>query len=178
LGYSDGLSRRAGTTVINSGQKLNWIETIGIVGIIASLVFVGYQIKLSRDIARADIYQNFMSMIVEIQLTGVTNEPLTQALVKDRLGDEELTYYEQYLIWRWLETFMTAKDSLLIQHRLGLVSDDLWEIERRNISSQMQWACFHDFWTRASGSYSDDFAREVESALEAYPIEDCTSVEQ
>jgi hypothetical protein len=35
---------------------------------------------------------------------------------------------------------MAAKDSLLIQYRLGLVSDDLWEIERRNISNQMEWA--------------------------------------
>jgi hypothetical protein len=164
--------------MMNSGQKLNWIETIGIVGIIASLVFVGYQIKLSRDIASADIYQNFMSMIIEIQLTGVTNEPLSQALVKDSLGEEELTFYEQYLIWGWLETLMTAKDNLLIQHRLGLVSDDLWEIERRNISAQMEWACFRDYWSGASYAYSDDFAREVESALEAYPIEDCTSVAQ
>ena len=164
--------------MMNSGQKLNWIETIGIVGIIASLIFVGYQIKLSRDIASADIYQNFMSMIIEIQLTSVTNEPLSQALVKDRLGEEELTFYEQYLIWRWLETLMTAKDNLLIQHRLGLVSDDLWEIERRNISAQMEWACFRDYWSGASYAYSDDFAREVESALEAYPIEDCTSVAQ
>jgi len=146
------------------------------VGVIASLVFVGYQIKLSRDIARADIYQNFMSMIIEIQLTGVTNEPLTQALIKERLGEEELTYDEQYLIWRWLETLMTAKDNLLIQHRLGLVSDELWEIERRNISAHMEWACFRDFWLGASDAYSDDLAREVESALEAYPIEDCTSV--
>jgi hypothetical protein len=164
--------------MMSRGQKLNWIETIGIVGIIASLVFVGYQIKLSRDIASADIYQNFMSMIIEIQLTGVTNEPLSQALVKDSLGEEELTFYEQYLIWGWLETLMTAKDSLLIQHRLGLVSDDLWEIERRNISAQMGWACFRDYWSGASYAYSDDFAREVESALEAYPIEDCTSVAQ
>ena len=164
--------------MMNSGKKLNWIETIGIVGIIASLVFVGYQIKLSRDIASADIYQNFMSMIIEIQLTGVTNEPLSQALVKDQLGEEELTFYEQYLIWGWLETLMTAKDNLLIQHRLGLVSDDLWEIERRNISAQMGWACFRDYWSGASYAYSDDFAREVESALEAYPIEDCTSVAQ
>jgi hypothetical protein len=164
--------------MMSRGQKLNWIETIGIVGIIASLVFVGYQIKLSRDIASADIYQNFMSMIIEIQLTGVTNEPLSQALVKDSLGEEELTFYEQYLIWGWLETLMTAKDSLLIQHRLGLVSDDLWEIERRNISAQMEWACFRDYWSGASYAYSDDFAREVESALEAYPIEDCTSVAQ
>jgi len=164
--------------MMSRGQKLNWIETIGIVGIIASLVFVGYQIKLSRDIASADIYQNFMSMIIEIQLTGVTNEPLSQALVKDQLGEEELTFYEQYLIWGWLETLMTAKDNLLIQHRLGLVSDDLWEIERRNISAQMGWACFRDYWSGASYAYSDDFAREVESALEAYPIEDCTSVAQ
>ena len=164
--------------MMNRGQKLNGIEAIGIVGIIASLVFVGYQIKLSRDIASADIYQNFMSMIIEIQLASVTNEPLSQALLKDRLGEEELTFDEQYLIWRWLETLMTAKDNLLIQHRLGLVSDDLWEIERRNISAHMEWACFRDFWSGASDAYTDDFAREVESALEAYPIEDCTSVAQ
>lgn len=71
---------------------------------------------------------------------------------------------------------MTAKDSLLIQHRLGLVSDGLWEIKRRNISSQLEWASFRYFWLGASVAYSDDFARKVESALEAYPIEDCISV--
>jgi|APSaa5957512493_1039668.scaffolds.fasta_scaffold71528_2 hypothetical protein len=163
---------------MNDVRKRNWIEITGLLGIIASLIFVGYQIKLSRDIASAETYQNFMSMIVEIQLTGVTHEALAQALVKDRLDEEELSYYEQYIIWRWLETFMTAKDSLLTQYRLGLVSDELWEVERKVISSQMGWACFIDFWEGASGSYTEDFANEVESALEAYPIEECTSVTQ
>ena len=89
-----------------------------------------------------------------------------------------MTLYEQSLVWNWVEAFMTVKDNLPIQYRPGLISDDLREIERRNISSHMEWACFRDHWPELNNGYSEDFSREVESAPDAYPINECTSVVQ
>jgi hypothetical protein len=41
-------------------------ELLGMTGVIASLIFVGLEIKQSRDIAVADIYQQRSAMWIDI----------------------------------------------------------------------------------------------------------------
>jgi len=107
-------------------KTTNWKDTaelIGITAIVASLVFVGLQMKQSQDIAiaaqyqaRADAAQN---MIMSLQESG------TSLVGRKRIS--EMTPFERYTAenvnrWAW-----TQSDNLYFQYHAGFLDEESLE---------------------------------------------------
>ena len=52
----------------SSRWKLNWPELIGLVGLIASLVFVGFEIRQNTRVARAEAYRALVTEVNSLYL--------------------------------------------------------------------------------------------------------------
>ena len=67
----------------------NWkdiAELFGVASIVASLIFVGLQLKQSQKIAIADVYQQQAALLIEVQISAYTSEQRLEAIVKRDSG--------------------------------------------------------------------------------------------
>ena len=62
------------TTSINAGRS---VEIVGIVGIIVSLIFLGYELKRSNDIAETEAVATIYGMTNELGLAMAENPELS-----------------------------------------------------------------------------------------------------
>jgi hypothetical protein len=75
-----------------------WIgQMLAALGVVLSLALVAYELKLSRDMARADVYQQSAAMTMEYQANMLSNESLQPALEKHRQDTSQLSKREFYL---------------------------------------------------------------------------------
>ena len=69
----------------------DWLEIIGLFGVIASLSFVGLQLKQDREIAIAAAYQARATTAIDTFLAIAANETVLRALIKAQSGDPDAT---------------------------------------------------------------------------------------
>ena len=135
-------------------------ELVGIAAIVASLVFVGLQLKQSQEIAIADQYQNRSDAALEY-FTAMTQSDETIAFYANRLvshiesGTAEkslVSLYEEegakqlavrFLVFR---SNITVFDNYHFQFEKGFMTDDAWQSFRerlKNLLSRSGNAAFY-----------------------------------
>lgn len=103
-------------------------ELAGLAAIIASLVFVGLQLKQSQEIAiatqyqaRADATQNFTLVLLEAGYTP--RIPALRAGLSDEVTAEDI----HSVLWLWIQM-----DNHYYQYQAGFLSEDAWQAQLRN----------------------------------------------
>jgi len=80
---------------MSSSQLNDWLQVIGLFGVIASLVFVGLQMMQDREIALSAIYQERAASATEFYVAIATDEVSRLAMAKVTSGKgDELTVQE------------------------------------------------------------------------------------
>ena len=72
---------------MDSAKLNDWMQVIGIFALVASLIFVGMQMRLDREIARVMIYQSRASTTAEVLATLASSPDAMAASVKSLSGD-------------------------------------------------------------------------------------------
>ena len=107
------------------------LQVIGMFGLIASLVFVGVQIKQDREIALSGIYQARSDATVNASLAAINSPTFLDAIAKVHAKrPEDLTMQEAFA-WEYYQgANLTAIESNHQQYLSGFLSEEHW---RRNI---------------------------------------------
>ncbi len=115
----------------------NWkdgAELVGIVAIVASLVFVGIQLKQSQDIAASQIYQERTNASVAAAIAIAQNKDIISAMVKGGSNDfESITSAEQIATVIAISGYAMLWDNAYYQYEQGYLSSDGWERIRNDI---------------------------------------------
>lgn len=146
-------------------KKDSWkhlAELVGIVAIVASLLFVGLQLKQSQDIAIAEQYQNRAIAGGEYMLWWVDNDQFLRRLVSDveslyesGEGDENFrelfeTQGPELLATKMIDDLygLTMFDNFYKQYQLGTLEEESWVAFRyrlkKNLQDKMVRAAFID----------------------------------
>ena len=152
-----------------------WIgQMLAASGVVLSLVLVAYELKLSRDTAKADIYQQSAAMTMEYHASLLANEPFQEALYKQYGESSELSHKEIFLIVDAMDGWMWQKEAQYYQYQIGMSDAVEWANHRRQIKKIGGAICYREWWNR-SGKYAvrDDFAAEVEQAWADLPESEC-----
>jgi hypothetical protein len=72
---------------MDSAKLNDWIQVIGIFALVASLVFVGFQIRQEHDIARMMIYQERAASTSGVLAALAASEDFLAASAASRFGD-------------------------------------------------------------------------------------------
>jgi len=122
-------------------EKLkDWIEVVGIFALVASLVFVGMQMKQTQEIAIAQQYQERAIYGAEHVGSYAENENLLRATVNDiegafesgELGDSLVDDYETFgAEYVALSVIMASKglvtlDNYYFQYQQGFMEEEAW----------------------------------------------------
>jgi len=106
--------------------KLNaWMQVVGIFALVASLIFVGLQIKQAHEIALANQFQTRASEFQAVSLVGIesnwTYPPLRQYVTED-VSAADLSA----IVWTW-----TGFDNHHFQYQAGFLTEEAWQAQVR-----------------------------------------------
>jgi hypothetical protein len=145
-------------------QIQDWLQIIGLLGVIASLVFVGFEIKQSRDIAKAQMYQHRTELDMQMRTDRFPPEQVYLAFDKRWAGlpttqNEDLairmSYMKNLLYWECNHQL----------YKMGLLDQEHWEVSLRVIENRAQIPEFVDTWERFQEGFRDSFIEAIEPSI-------------
>ena len=133
----------------------NWkdiAELAGIAAIVASLVFVGLELRQSHQIAIAAEYQERAASVIDqynaqIQsdtALSVVGKPLYEAVRSADFPDEYRRLYEGYTVeqlgFKTINTLnaLTAFDNIYLQYQSGFISHESWLAFRYRLRRELE----------------------------------------
>lgn len=147
-------------------EKLNdWMQLLASIGVILSLIFVGVQIRQSRDIAIADIYQQRTALLLDNFYVDVPAETEFRAFMKERAG-EPLDPDEEYALTNRYAARIAYWENNHFQYQIGLLPEEQWEASKNSIRGQASQQAFLDTWESERFQLRSSFADEVDGILD------------
>jgi hypothetical protein len=93
---------------MDSAKINDWMQVVGIFALVASLIFVGLQMRQEHEIARVMIYQERASSVAEVSIAVAASPEALAAEIKSAFGDPT----QEILIDGWAGP-ITAQDMVL-----------------------------------------------------------------
>jgi len=126
-------------------SKLNdWMQGIGIFALVASLIFVGLQMKQTHEIALSQAYQARASTVAEVVMEMASNEHAMSAFLKGFTGqDDSVTGTEQQAGFWSLNAVMSLYENAYYQYQLEFLPEDHWLNHRESLKNMMT---VNSFW--------------------------------
>lgn len=147
---------------------MNWdavgavAELLGAVGVIASLIFVGLQVRQNTRSVRASTYDSMVrsngewisSIIADPELAAGFEAAVSSW--SDVKHDPRFMYLLTQLFRHWENSF--------VQYRQGTLDPSLWATWERIIVSYFHQPGIQDWWRIRRHAYSPEFAAFLESS--------------
>lgn len=110
-------------------NKLNdWLQVLGTFGVIASLIFVGLQMKQAQQIALSEIYQARSAAGAAASMAATGSPELLAALSKVYKGQvNALTMTEAIALEHYVGANITMFENNQRQYQLGFLSEEHWQ---------------------------------------------------
>jgi len=141
--------------------KLNdWMQVVGMLAIIASLLFVGLQLKQTQEIALADQYQAraeaAQNMFLAIQESGISMSSLGKPMSDQTPAEVTASINVSY--WSW-----TQYDNHYFQYGAGFLDDESWRGISRRIQRQYDLCDRRSVWESMKRYIRPSFVTYVEA---------------
>jgi hypothetical protein len=112
---------------MDSAKLNDWMQVIGIFALVASLIFVGLQMKQTQEIALSDAYQSRAAIVIEMVTANAANENgLAAWFAPDSASIDALSPVEVRAGNQMPLSLLLAYDNMLFQHENGFISDEGW----------------------------------------------------
>jgi hypothetical protein len=76
-----------GDSILDSAKTNDWAQIVGRFVLVASLLFVGLQMKQVQEIAWAEAYQERAASSIAISIVGVDSSLLASGIAKEYAGE-------------------------------------------------------------------------------------------
>ena len=157
---------------MNSTKLRDWMEVIGIFAVVASLFFVGIQVRQSQKISMSQTYQSRTAAVAEWNSAFAANPVALLAFRKAVNGNEgEITAEEYDALRRSLIGLYYLYDNAHYQYQEGFVSADFWAMTRGSLKGMMEIPAvktiFLGISNRAGRPEFRDLVREINVQIEA-----------
>ena len=114
----------------------DWMEVIGIFGLIVSLIFVGLEMRQSQKIALSSLYQSRADSSMRIRMAPLESEALLSGAAKRRVN-ETLTAEEEEAIWSRTAGNLIYLENMHYQYLQGFISEEHWQTNIAEIRGLM-----------------------------------------
>ncbi|MDH4110368.1 MAG: hypothetical protein OEW35_18960 [Gammaproteobacteria bacterium] len=149
---------------MNNETVSNWLQILGFAGLIASLMFVGLELRQSREIAIADVYQQRAAMLIDVHAISLTSEVLYNAYNKAMTG-EPLNAADQILMSTGLTPLFTYWENCHFQYQMGMLSEEHWLASVNAMSAVLRRPDVQAWWATERAEMRGSFAAIVDELL-------------
>jgi len=123
---------------VKSDKLRDWLEIVGIFAVVASLVFVGLQMRQAHKISLSQAYQSRTATAAEWNNALAANPVALSAYRKAIEGrDEDITPEEHQSLFRMIAGVLYLYDNAHYQYQEGFVSEEFWATTRTNMKGLM-----------------------------------------
>jgi hypothetical protein len=143
------------------------MQLIGIFALVASLVFVGFQVKQAQEIAESETYQARVATPIEPSSMRASNPVFTSAIAKTYSGHSDESSAQEKVV---VEFFFGAEMTLLENHHFQFESGYLplehWEKNLADLRCNLSPPMFREItnywnWRSSFQAVIDEFSAEV-----------------
>ncbi|MDX1404863.1 MAG: hypothetical protein R3192_10005 [Woeseiaceae bacterium] len=152
-----------------NGEKIrNWLEIIALFSVVASLIFVGLEMRQSQRIALSAAYQARADSSMVIRMAAVESEAIQSANGKLRAGQgfADLSPEELSAIYSLMAGNMIYLENMHYQHLNGFISDEHWATNRAELTGLLRQDAQ---WRRRElencSYYRESFCAEIKAAV-------------
>jgi len=140
-------------------------QLIGAAGVIASLIFVGIQVRQSVRASKASAFQELVSTIIAVNMAHVENPALIKVI--DRAGKGgTLTPAEHRLYVPLILAAIRLAQSAHYQAQLGLLDGSKLESVVYNLVRHLKTDAGRTIWTELGQRSDTQFREYIESLLD------------
>jgi len=113
---------------MNSGKINDWLQVVGLFGVIASLLFVGLQMKQDREVAQSAVSQARTELNVQFILGIAENPNSASALEKLNSGQaDQMTFAERRTIGLHSAANLFIFENIQYQYESGFIPESRWQ---------------------------------------------------
>ena len=149
--------------------KLNdWMQIIGIFAVVASLVFVGLQMRQDQEIAKATLYQMRSDSARELGMAVIENTDLRDAIIRSSTaGPEGLSPNDNLLIIVNCQTVLGHFENSHHLFQLGFLSSEQWAADLKQIATFIgrNSECVQAWTDGQRSTFRPSFAEEIDAIL-------------
>ena len=146
-----------------SGKAIR--ETLAALGVIASLVFVGMEIRQNNTVARMSAYQAFTQQLIDQSMLVIAGEyPALNARMTRGESREEFTLEETLHIDMVYMGLLRTWESLYRAVQLGVLDEEMLAIIDSNVGP-FRFAYFQESWSDFRTTFTEDFATFFENLM-------------
>ena len=113
----------------------DWLEIVGMFAVVASLIFVGLEMRQSHEIALSQAYQSRTAAAVEWNTAFAGNELALSAYIKANEGSDDISPMEREALRRTLLAVLFLFDNAYYQYQQGYVSEEFWLSTRASMKN-------------------------------------------
>ena len=147
-------------------KKVNdWLQIVGMAGIIGSLIFVGLQLKQSQDIAVSNQYQARLDSVLAAKGNMLQSDAFIAVMRKVERG-ESLGSIDFSILDLAVSQMFDNWESNHFQYVNGYVDEEHWQANVREIDQLLGGFYVSEYWEENHQSYRDSFAAVVDSLIE------------
>jgi len=135
-------------------------EIVGVIAVIATLVYLAIQVKDNTRVARSATRQAIAETTMSIGRDLVENKELAEIFLKD-LREQDLDPVDQLRLYSRSYVGMRNWENIHYQYLSGMLSDDEWRGFRKNLKAIFEWKSAGTYWENESQYYSETFQKEI-----------------
>jgi hypothetical protein len=141
----------------------DFLELVGIIAIVVSLVFVGFELRQSTAIARSDAYSSFSSQFLDLVTDAALNERMSRLISKVNQGASpgDFKSEEQVSIRMYQGAAVRVWEGLFRSVQAGVLPEDALESAAKGML--INNAYFRSTWASTKQLYTSDFVAYFES---------------
>ena len=147
-------------------RSTNWkdiAELVGIAAIVASLMFVGLEMRQTRVIALANTYQartDSELLLSSLNLHPEIDRVITMMGNGEEFSSEDLDRLHQMLTWRFIYL-----ENVHYQLELEMLSQEQWEAQLLGIYPMLVNPNFRQWWDGYRQAWRPSFSRDIDEFL-------------
>lgn len=131
---------------MNSAKLNDWMQVVGIFALVASLIFVGLQMRQEHEIARVMMYQERASSVAQVLIATAASPDAIAAATKSAFGGPNqeifiddfagpITAQDMVLGTYQVNALLALADNSFFQYQEGFLPRDHWMSVRSTIKS-------------------------------------------
>ena len=134
-------------------------EFVGIAAIVASLIFVGLQMKQSHEIALAAQYQARAETVMNLHQTLIEADKVPRIpALREGLSESVTAADINEHLWLWI-----AMDNHYFQYQSGFLNEGFWQAQLRTIKGLYSACDLRFVWKWRKNGLRSEFVNLVES---------------
>lgn len=153
---------------MNSTKLNNWLQVAGQLGVIASLIFVGLQLKQTQAIALSDTYQNRTATMIAANSGAINSPAYLSGAAKIYAGKaDELTMPEAIALELQFGNVLAMIENNHLQYEAGFLPAEHWQRNLDELRCNLTVPLFRE--VTAFSALRESFHAVIEDVIRQLP---------